>query len=71
MKSALQVTKWVLRIAVCMIFAGHGGIALIGNDAWIPYLTFWGLDTESAVALLPYIGVADLIVAIGCVVFDR
>jgi len=56
--------EWVLRIAVCLTFLGHGVLALQGNDKWILYLETVGFSFIQAEGSIKWIGVLDLIVAL-------
>ncbi len=53
-----------LRFGVFGTFIGHGWNAFLINPAWIPLLTSLGLSNETALVLLPMIGVLDMIVAL-------
>lgn len=55
--------EWVLRIGVFGTFFGHGLVAIIGNDFWIPYLTTIGLNPDQAAFLMPIIGSLDVVIA--------
>ncbi len=53
----------LLRIALALTFLGHGIFALNGRMSWIPYLTTLGIPENTAISLLPLIGILDLVVA--------
>jgi hypothetical protein len=55
---------WVLRVAVFGTFAGHGTIALMGNEHWLPYLKIVGIQGDIAYQVMFAIGVIDLMVAV-------
>lgn len=59
-----QLIEKLLRIGVFGIFLGHGVFALYQNEAWIPYLTFWGFNPDRALDLMLVIGVVDIVVAL-------
>ena len=60
----MKLANWVLRIAVFGTFAGHGTIALMGNEHWLPYLNIVGINGDIAYQIMFGIGVIDVIVAI-------
>lgn len=64
MMSNPKIIEWVLRIAVAGEFIGHGVFALQVKQSWIPYFTSVGISAETAVLLLPLIGIADIAIAI-------
>lgn len=57
-------TQWILRIAVAGEFIGHGVFALQVKQGWIAYFTPFGFSTETAMTLLPLIGIMDIAFAI-------
>ena len=59
-----QKMQFALRIGVFGTFFGHGWFALFAKPAWIPLLTSLGFSNETALVLLPMIGVLDIIVAL-------
>ncbi|MBS3169837.1 hypothetical protein J4210_05095 [Candidatus Woesearchaeota archaeon] len=58
-----KVAEWVLRIGVSGMFLGHGIFALSAKVGWIPLITAFGFSETTAVAVMPFIGIMDLIVA--------
>ncbi len=60
----ISLLEWILRIAVCGTFLGHGIFALKQNPAWIPFLTHWGISQEIALDLMIAIGTIDLGIAL-------
>lgn len=56
--------EWVLRIAIFGEFLGHGVFALQVKQGWFKYFTALGFTPEFAQAVLPFIGVVDLAVAL-------
>ena len=60
MKNKIEI---LTKIGVFGTFLGHGIVALGINPKWIPLLTCYGFTENQAVALMPYIGIADIIVA--------
>lgn len=56
--------EWILRIAVAGEFIGHGVFALQVKQGWILYFTSIGVSLETAVTLLPLIGILDITLAI-------
>jgi hypothetical protein len=64
----MTLTTWILRIAVFGTFAGHGTIALMGNEHWLPYLEIVGIEGSLAYQVMFVIGVIDLLVAFSTIV---
>ena len=58
-----KVIEWVLRITVAGEFIGHGVFALQQKVSWIEYFEAVGFSAESALVLMPIIGVMDLFLA--------
>ena len=60
----MKRVEWVLRIALCGEFLGHGIFAFRGAPHFQQLLTgSLGITTEAAAAVLPVIGVIDFVVA--------
>ena len=59
----MKLVEWVLRIAVFGTFTGHGTLALLGNESWLPYLGSVGIHGSLATQAMFIIGVIDLIIA--------
>lgn len=55
--------EWALRIGICGSFLGHGVFALMGKEAWIPFLTVVGIPAASAPQVLFAIGLFDVLIA--------
>ena len=55
--------EWALRIGVFGTFLGHGIFALQHKPAWLHFLTFWGISTESSWTMMTAIGVIDVFIA--------
>jgi hypothetical protein len=51
------------RVGVFGTFFGHGVVALGINPRWIPLLTCYGFSETQAITLMPYICIADIIIA--------
>lgn len=56
--------EWILRIAVAGEFIGHGVFGLQAKHGWVLYLTTVGFSADTAVVLLPLIGILDIVLAI-------
>ena len=56
--------EWLLRIGVFLTFLGHGFFALYGKAQWIKYLTIFGFSDSTALKLMTYIGVIDILIAL-------
>lgn len=61
--------EWLLRLGVCGTFLGHGLVCFGYPPAWVPFLTFWGIDPGTAHRLFPLIGSVDVLIA--CVALVR
>ena len=59
-----KLVEWGLRVAVAGEFLGHGVFALQGKLGWIKYFTALGFTPDFAQSVLPFIGIADLAVAL-------
>ena len=51
---------WILRVAVCAEFVGHGAFGIIGKEAWLPYFGFFGIPENWAWTLMPVVGTIDI-----------
>lgn len=60
----VKTIKWILRIAVAGEFIGHGVFALQQKQGWIKYFEAVGFSPESAIAIMPLIGIMDLALAL-------
>ncbi|WP_395058948.1 hypothetical protein [Flavobacterium sp.] len=58
-----NILEKCIRVGVFGTFLGHGIVALGINQKWIPLLTCFGFTEEQAITLMPYIGIADIIIA--------
>jgi len=56
--------EWILRIAVCGEFLGHGMFALQQKAGWIPYFASVGIAEPTALTLMTLIGIMDIALAI-------
>ncbi len=56
--------KWALRVAVAGEFFGHGVFSLQQKQGWIKYFETIGISADSAMTLMPYIGIIDIALAI-------
>ncbi len=56
--------EWILRIAVAGEFLGHGIFALEAKASWIKYFEALGFSPDSALILLPVIGLMDVLLAV-------
>ncbi|MES2811194.1 MAG: hypothetical protein V4670_01880 [Bacteroidota bacterium] len=59
-----KILEKCIRVGVFGTFLGHGIVALGINQKWIPLITCFGFSESQAITLMPYIGIADIIVAI-------
>src|SRR5439155_23631104 len=51
---------WVLRIALCCEFVGHGAFGVLRKAAWIPYFQLFGIPEAWAWYLMPMVGSVDI-----------
>lgn len=57
--------EWLLRIAVCGEFIGHGVFAIQGKMEWVGWIDkLLGVGTASATQLLALVGLFDIIIAL-------
>lgn len=63
-KSTRDTLTWILRLSVFGTFLGHGIFAYGIKPNWIPLLTVYGFSKESAVSIMPWIGILDIVVAL-------
>ncbi len=54
---------WVLRLGVFMCFLGHGSYGIIAKSEWTPYFGVAGIPKDTALHLMPLIGLHDYIIA--------
>ena len=59
-----KLVPWILRVGVFGTFSGHGTIALMGNEKWLPYLGLVGIEGPLAYKAMFVIGIIDWIVAL-------
>ena len=59
-----KLVPWILRIGVFGTFSGHGTIAMVGNEKWLPYLGLVGIAGPLAYKAMFVIGIVDWIVAL-------
>jgi len=59
----------IIRIGIFATFLGHGLLALSVNAKWIPLLTYYGFSVNQAMAIMPFIGMLDLFVAVTVLVY--
>ena len=59
----------ILRIGIFLTFIGHGVFALAVKYEWIPFLTAVGFSQSTAVEIMPFIGLLDIIVAFMALIY--
>jgi hypothetical protein len=59
----LRAVHWIFRIGIYMCFLGHGAFGIVTKEAWQPFFTFAGIGRETAVQLMPWIGIHDILLA--------
>jgi hypothetical protein len=60
----LRVVHWILRIAACACYVGHGAFGIITKAAWLPYFGFVGIPEAVAWRLMPVVGTFDITMGI-------
>jgi hypothetical protein len=55
---------WLLRLALCGEFIGHGTFGVMTKQAWVPYFTMFGFPEAWAWRLMPMIGSVDITLGI-------
>ena len=60
----MKVAEYVLRVGVFGTFVGHGILAFQQKESWITYLNTIGFSDETALQIMPVIGVVDILVGI-------
>ena len=56
--------QWVLRVAIAGEFLGHGVFGLQQKAGWVKYFTAVGISNDTALTLMPLIGLMDVAIAI-------
>jgi uncharacterized membrane protein len=59
-----QKIHYVLRVAIAMCFIGHGTFGIITKQIWCNYFAVFGIGTDAAYTLMPWVGVADILLGI-------
>jgi hypothetical protein len=59
-----QRMHYALRIAVAMCFIGHGSFGIITKPIWCNYFGVFGIGTDAAYSLMPWVGVMDVTMGI-------
>ncbi|MET4014297.1 putative membrane protein YphA (DoxX/SURF4 family) [Mucilaginibacter sp. UYP25] len=59
-----QKIHYVLRIAVAMCFIGHGVFGIITKQIWCNYFAVFGINTDAAYALMPWVGAVDILMGV-------
>jgi hypothetical protein len=58
----------VLQAAAAMCFVGHGAFGVITKAAWVPFFAVFGIGRASAYALMPVVGVVDILLGLSVLV---
>jgi hypothetical protein len=64
----MKLIMWLLRIGVFATFIGHGTIAFMMNPKWLPYLAVVGIYGDTAMTIMKFIGVLDILIAISMLI---
>jgi hypothetical protein len=62
-KLNLNPIELIARTVIFLTFIGHGIIAVGVNPNWIILITSFGFSNAQAIAIMPFIGFIDIIVA--------
>lgn len=54
----------VFRVACAMCFIGHGAFGIITKQVWCNYFGVFGIDETRAYALMPVVGVTDIVLGL-------
>jgi hypothetical protein len=55
---------WLLRLAVCGEFIGHGAFGVMTKQGWVPYFTLFSFPEPWAWRLMPIVGSVDITLGI-------
>jgi hypothetical protein len=61
--------SWILRIGASMEFIGHGALGIQGIAAWTSYFAVVGIHRETALSLMPLVGMWDVALGIAILVY--
>lgn len=67
--AATLSVSWILRIGVAMEFIGHGMLGFSHPPAWASYFGVVGIGRESAHALMPWVGIADIATGVAVLIY--
>ncbi|MEB0262490.1 MULTISPECIES: hypothetical protein [unclassified Mucilaginibacter] len=59
-----QKIHYVLRVAIAMCFIGHGIFGIITKQVWCNYFAVFGIGTDTAYALMPWVGALDILMGV-------
>jgi uncharacterized membrane protein YphA (DoxX/SURF4 family) len=59
-----QGLHYILRIAIAMCFIGHGAFGIITKEIWCNYFAVFGIGKEMAYALMPWVGILDIMMGV-------
>ncbi|MES2266015.1 MAG: hypothetical protein V4520_04605 [Bacteroidota bacterium] len=59
-----QKIHYVLRVAIAMCFIGHGAFGIITKQIWCNYFAVFGISTDAAYALMPWVGGVDILMGV-------
>lgn len=58
------VLPWILRLGVAACFLGHGMLGVMQTAAWTSYFAVVGIGRDTALHLMPIVGVFDVTMAV-------
>jgi uncharacterized membrane protein YphA (DoxX/SURF4 family) len=66
---AEQKIHYILRLAVAMCFIGHGAFGIITKQIWCNYFAVFGISTDMAYTLMPWVGGVDILLGLIMLVY--
>jgi hypothetical protein len=60
---------YTLRLAVAMCFIGHGAFGIVTKPIWCNYFAVFGIGHDLAYRLMPLLGLFDILLGIGMLVY--
>jgi len=61
--------SWILRVGGSMEFIGHGALGIKGVASWTSYFAVVGIHRDTALALMPLVGLFDVAMGIAVLLY--
>jgi hypothetical protein len=61
--------SWILRVGASMEFIGHGMLGIKGVAAWTSYFAVVGIHRDTALSLMPWVGLMDVAMGTAILLF--